>query len=96
MPHDEFTLGRAIARRAQIVVVVGASGVVEPAANLVRDAQHAGVFIIVIGPHEFELSRATSMIIHDIAARALPELLCTCSAILFGAIAAPLRRLNND
>lgn len=81
LPHEEFASARAITRQSQIVIVVGTSGVVEPAASLVRGAQQAGAYIVVVDPHESQFSGGADVVIHDTAARTLPDLLCVSNAI---------------
>ena len=75
LPMDSFDRATALAHSADAFVVVGTSGVVEPAASLVRQARQQGARIIVIDPHPSISTREAHCWIAGSAANALPELL---------------------
>ena len=60
---------------ADLVVIVGTSGVVFPAAGLPLLAHELGTPIIEVTPMQTELSRISNVTLVDTAAKALPELL---------------------
>ncbi|AJE31956.1 NAD-dependent deacetylase [Corynebacterium humireducens NBRC 106098 = DSM 45392] len=74
LPQDEW--GRAEARMAaaDLVVVVGTSGVVHPAAGLPLVAKHFGAKILEISPEETELSRIADVSWRTTAAQGLTQL----------------------
>ena len=75
LPQAEFRNASAAAREADVFIVIGTSGVVEPAASLVRIAREAGAFIITTDPNETMAERYASEVVREKAARALPSLL---------------------
>ena len=75
LPQVEFKHARSAALEAEVFVVIGTSGVVEPAASLVRIAKEAGAFIISIDPNEMMAERCADAVVRDTAAGALPMLL---------------------
>ena len=52
LPEAEFKHATQVAQRSDVLIVVGTSGVVEPAAGIVRAAHAAGSCIVLIDPHE--------------------------------------------
>ena len=75
LPQAEFKHASAAAREAQVFIVIGTSGVVEPAASLVRIAKEACAFIISIDPNETTAERYADAVVRDTAVGALPTLL---------------------
>lgn len=75
LPQAEFKSASAAAREAEVFIVIGTSGVVEPAASLVRIAKDAGAFIISVDPNESMAARYADAVVRDTAAEALPKLL---------------------
>ncbi len=80
LPQAEFKHASAAAREAEIFIVIGTSGVVEPAASLVRIAKKAGAFIISIDPNETMAELYADAVVRDTAAVALPTFLTACIA----------------
>lgn len=60
LPWHLFEQAEAAAQAAQVFLVIGTSGVVEPAASLARVAKHAGAFVAEFNPEETALSRYAS------------------------------------
>jgi NAD-dependent deacetylase len=77
LPQAEFKHASNAAREAEVIIVIGTSGVVEPAASLVRIAKEADAFIISIDPNETMAGRYADAADRDRAARALQSLLTT-------------------
>ena len=75
LPQEEFKRARTAAREAEVFIVIGTSGVVEPAASLVRIAKEASTFIISIDPNETMAARYADAVVRDTAASVLPSLL---------------------
>lgn len=76
LPPAAFDRATKLAQSADAFVVVGTSGVVEPAASLVRHARRHGATVIVIDPNESASTRDAHCWIAGSAAHALPLLLC--------------------
>lgn len=75
LPQEEFKRARTAAREAKVFIVIGTSGVVEPAASLVRIAKEAGAFVISIDPNKTMTTRYADAVMGDTAGNALPGLL---------------------
>jgi len=75
LPAIEFERATDLARGAEVFVVVGTSGVVEPAASLVRLARREGAQLIVIDPDAAASTRDAQFWLSGSAATVLPRLL---------------------
>jgi NAD-dependent deacetylase len=62
-------------RECDVLLVVGTSGAVWPAAGLAGLARRAGAYVVVINPADSEIDHEAHFCIADTAARALPVLL---------------------
>ncbi|HET7865333.1 MAG TPA: NAD-dependent deacylase [Burkholderiaceae bacterium] len=63
------------ARECDVLLVVGTSGAVWPAAGLAGLARRAGACVVIINPHDSEIDHEAHFRIADTAARSLPLLL---------------------
>lgn len=75
LPASAFADATQLAQTAEAFVVVGTSGVVEPAASLVRRARHHGATVIAIDPQPSAATQEASVWIEGAAAVVLPQLL---------------------
>lgn len=75
LPEHALNATVAALHEADLVVVIGTSGLVQPAASLPIIAQEAGARVIEINPVPTQLSRVADAYIASTAAEALPELL---------------------
>lgn len=75
LPEDAFGAAVAALQEADLVVVVGSSGLVQPAASLPLVGRDAGARIIEINPAATELSKTADVYLPSTAAVALPEML---------------------
>ncbi len=75
LPEQAFAAAVSALQQAQLVVVVGSSGLVQPAASLPLIAHEAGASLIEINPAATTLSDTADIYIPSTAAVALPELL---------------------
>lgn len=75
IPAGEWKRAEAWIRDSDLVLVVGTSGVVQPAASLVTLARRFGVPIILIDPNETEHSQLADHRLRMAAGIALPALL---------------------
>lgn len=73
---DEGVLGRAFAEaeNAEVLISVGTSGVVYPAAMLPRIAADTGATVIEVNPHETPASSLATFVLRGGAAEILPRL----------------------
>lgn len=75
LPQDAFETAIDQLHTAELVVVIGSSGLVQPAASLPLIGREAGAKIIEINPSATELSQTADVHIASTAAVALPEVL---------------------
>ena len=74
LPVDAWTRAVALVSEADLVVVVGTSGIVYPAAGLPAIARSEGAVVIEINPDRTDVSDMVHHTWHETAARALPAL----------------------
>lgn len=74
LPHRAFFDAMRVCRDADLVVVVGTSGIVQPAASLPHLALAAGIPVVEIDPRPTELSPYATHAWRATAAEALPAL----------------------
>ena len=74
VPQEEFYASVETAQEADLVVVVGTSGLVHPAATMPHLAGARGVPVVEINPRETEVTEAADEVWRETAARALPAL----------------------
>jgi NAD-dependent deacetylase len=74
LPEEEFYAGAEAAQEADLVLVVGTSGLVHPAATLPHLAGARGVPVVEVNPLETAVSEAADEVWRTTAARALPAL----------------------
>jgi NAD-dependent deacetylase len=63
----------AAAQRCQVMLVIGTSAVVQPAASLPLLAQQSGAYVVEINPQPTPISSAVDQVIRQPAAVALPQ-----------------------
>jgi len=80
LPPDVWARAAAAARRADVVLVVGTSGVVEPAASLATRAPRGDAFVIEVNPEDTAISARANAVLRGAAAAILPELVETVAA----------------
>ena len=74
LPEDAWKRAERRARDADVVLVVGTSGLVHPAAALPSIAQRAGAYVIEVNPQSTPLSRECDACVSGTAAEVLPAL----------------------
>ena len=75
LPSDEWDNSVQAVAGADLVIVVGTSSVVYPAAGLAETALARGIPVIEVNPQETPLSDSATLSLRETAAAALPELL---------------------
>ena len=73
LPEQALADAEAAARECDVMLVVGTSGVVYPAAGLAR---MAGGKVVIVNPEPTELDDAADCVLRGKAAQLLPQLLC--------------------
>jgi NAD-dependent deacetylase len=74
LPHEAFAKAAAAARRASLVLVVGTSSLVRPAADLQEIALRAGAYVVEVNPEETPFSGIASERLVGPAGTILPRL----------------------
>lgn len=74
LPLDAWARGVAAVESADLVVVVGTSGIVHPAAGLPAIARGAGAVVVEVNPRETDVSDVAHHVWRETAAVALPAL----------------------
>lgn len=75
LPQDAFNAAMSALQNADLVVVVGSSGLVQPAASLPFLGRDAGAQLLEINPVATELSDTADVYLASTAAIALPKIL---------------------
>lgn len=75
LPQAELEAAQAAAEACELLLVVGTSGEVYPAAGLASLARHAGARVLIVNPEASALDGVATRRLRATAARALPALL---------------------
>lgn len=75
LPAGVLLRSEKIAQACDLMLVVGTSGVVYPAAGLARTARAAGAQVVVVNPVATALDDTAHVVLHGTAAALLPQLL---------------------
>lgn len=75
LPADALAAAEAAVHRCELMLVVGTSGVVYPAAGLVLGAHQRGVRVVIINPDPTDLDPVADLCLRERAAQCLPPLL---------------------
>lgn len=75
LPVDALEAAQRAAQRCQVMLVVGTSGAVHPAAGLAITARRSGAFVVVVNPDQTELDAVADLCLRGSAATLLPRLL---------------------
>jgi len=74
LPADNLQRAKTAARQCDVMLVVGTSGMVYPAAYLPIDAGGAGAFLIEVNPNPSELTRGMDIYLGAPAGEVMPKL----------------------
>jgi NAD-dependent deacetylase len=74
LPADALEMAFSAARQADVVVVIGTSSLVYPAAAVPQAAVSAGAFVVEVNPERTPLSEAAAVSLRGRAAELLPRL----------------------
>jgi NAD-dependent deacetylase len=75
LPPAALAAARGAAEACAVMLVVGTSGAVWPAAGLVGLARHRGAKVIIVNPAPSEIDDEAHLVLRATAAQALPMLL---------------------
>lgn len=75
LPPGAMQAAEAAASTAEVMLVVGTSGAVWPAAGLAARARRAGAFVAILNPHPSEIDGEAQALLRGTAAQLLPRLL---------------------
>lgn len=76
LPQGIWAEAEQAAQNCTLMLVVGTSGAVYPAAGLAQIARQAGARVVVINPRPTELDAMAHALLHGPSAELLPQLLC--------------------
>ena len=77
LPEDAMASAEQAARACELMLVVGTSGAVWPAAGLAAVARRAGAKVAILNPHASEIDEQAHWVLRGTAATLLPRLLST-------------------
>jgi NAD-dependent deacetylase len=77
LPPDALRAAERAAQRCEVLLVVGTSGAVWPAAGLAAMARRAGAWVAIVNPQESEIDGEAQAVLRGTAAGLLPLLLRT-------------------
>ena len=77
LPAEALSRAELLAQSCDVMLVVGTSGAVYPAAGLAHTARRAGAKVIILNPEPSEIDDEAQLLLRGTAARILPALLQT-------------------
>jgi NAD-dependent deacetylase len=75
LPVPAIEAAERAARACVVMLVVGTSGAVWPAAGLAGLARRSGAWVAIVNPHESEIDAEAHAVLRGTAAHVLPALL---------------------
>ena len=75
LPFAALDAAQKAARACQVMLVIGTSGAVYPAAGLAQRARSAGAKVVIVNPEPTALDEIAHAVLADTSAQALPRLL---------------------
>jgi NAD-dependent deacetylase len=75
LPAGAIEAAEAAARACRVMLVVGTSGAVWPAAGLAGVARRAGAWVAIVNPNDSEIDDEADAVLRGTAAQLLPQLL---------------------
>jgi NAD-dependent deacetylase len=75
LPEEAINAAERAARECELLLVVGTSGAVWPAAGLASVARRAGAKVAIVNPHASEIDGEAHWTLRGTAAQVLPRLL---------------------
>ena len=75
LPVHALDAAERAAAQCDVMLVVGTSGAVWPAAGLAAHARRAGAFVVIVNPHPSEIDDVANVLLCGTAAHVIPRLL---------------------
>jgi NAD-dependent deacetylase len=75
LPEAALARAEALAEQCELMLVVGTSGAVWPAAGLAMQARRSGARVVIVNPAPSEIDGAAHLVLRGTAAQVLPRLL---------------------
>jgi len=75
LPVPALDAAERAAAKCEVMLVVGTSGAVWPAAGLAARARQAGAFVVIVNPHPSEIDDVAHVLLCGTAAEVIPRLL---------------------
>jgi len=75
LPVHALDAAERAAAQCDVMLVVGTSGAVWPAAGLAAHARRAGAFVVIVNPHPGEIDDVANVLLCGTAAHVIPRLL---------------------
>jgi len=75
LPFGAIDAAERAAKSCDVMLVVGTSGAVWPAAGLATMVRRAGAFVAIVNPHPSEIDAVADIVLRGTAATLLPQLL---------------------
>lgn len=79
LPRAALEESESLAAQCEVMLVVGTSGAVWPAAGLAGLARRSGAMVAIVNPHASEIDHEASGVIRGTAAEVLPRLFATAA-----------------
>lgn len=79
LPEEVWVQAAKAASRSEVVLVVGTSGAVWPAAGIPLAARQEGAFVVEVNPEETELTPSVDLSLRGLSGEILPRL-CDAAA----------------
>lgn len=81
LPIAELDKARSVVAETDLMLIIGTSGVVQPAASMPIYAKRAGATLIEINPFESEISRGVDLWIQAPSGEALPQIVAAMGLV---------------
>jgi len=75
LPYAALTAAQSAADACDVLLVIGTSGAVWPAAGLVAQARQAGAYVVILNPQASEVDEQAHLLLQGTAAQLLPRIL---------------------
>ena len=74
LPPDTFAVAQEAAARCDVMLVVGTSALVQPAASLAAWARTNGAFLVEVNPEATPLTSIADIVLNERAGSVLPQI----------------------
>jgi len=81
LPEDALREAFSLAEKSDVTLVIGTSGLVQPAASLPQITRHRGGLVIEVNPEDTPITEIAEIVLRGPSAQVLPKLYEACSSI---------------